>query len=78
MDLPALFIDLGIWLAHSLAFVVAASLLVPAYHAAFIALPVLWQALLLPGCRLSWLTGLGLALILAGVAAMQAVGRTRR
>jgi len=54
---------------------VRASLLVPAYNAAFIGLPVLWQVLLLPGYRLSWLTALGLALILAGVAAMQAVGR---
>jgi hypothetical protein len=52
-----------------------ASLLVPAYNAAFIGLPVLWQLLLLPAYRLTWLTGLGLALILAGVAAMQAVGR---
>ena len=54
---------------------VRASLLVPAYNAAFIGLPVLWQVLLLPGYHLTWLTGLGLALILAGVAAMQAVGR---
>jgi drug/metabolite transporter (DMT)-like permease len=54
---------------------VRASLLVPAYNAAFIGLPVLWQVLLLPGYRLSWLTALGLALILAGVAAMQAIGR---
>ena len=54
---------------------VRASLLVPAYNAAFIGLPVLWQVLLLQGYRLSWLTALGLALILAGVAAMQAIGR---
>ncbi len=54
---------------------VRASLLVPAYNAAFISLPVLWQVLLLPGYRFSWLTGLGLALILSGVAAMQAIGR---
>jgi drug/metabolite transporter (DMT)-like permease len=54
---------------------VRASLLVPAYNAAFIGLPVLWQVILLPGYRLTWLTGLGLASILAGVAAMQAVGR---
>ena len=54
---------------------VRASLLVPAYNAAFIGLPVLWQVLLLPGYRLSWMTALGLALILAGVAAMQAIGR---
>lgn len=54
---------------------VRASLLVPAYNAAFIGLPVLWQALLLPGTHLTRLTGVGLALILGGVAAMQAVGR---
>jgi hypothetical protein len=53
---------------------VRASLLVPAYNAAFIGLPVLWQMLLHPGYRLTWLTGVGLVLILAGVAAMQAVG----
>lgn len=57
---------------------VRASLLVPAYNAAFIGLPVLWQVFLLPGYHLTRLTGLGLALILAGVAAMQAVGRNQR
>jgi drug/metabolite transporter (DMT)-like permease len=49
-----------------------ASRLVPAYNAAFIGLPVLWQVLLLPGYRVSWLTGAGLALILSGVVVMQA------
>jgi drug/metabolite transporter (DMT)-like permease len=49
-----------------------ASLLVPAYNAAFIGLPILWQLLLLPGYRLSWLTVCGAVLILAGVAGMQA------
>jgi drug/metabolite transporter (DMT)-like permease len=48
-----------------------ASLLVPAYNAAFIGLPILWQLLLLPGYRLSWLTAAGTALVLAGVAGMQ-------
>jgi drug/metabolite transporter (DMT)-like permease len=52
-----------------------ASLLVPAYNAAYVALPVVWQALLLPAYRLSWVTAAGIGLIIAGVVAMQAAGR---
>ncbi|MFN3763778.1 MAG: hypothetical protein ACK4WK_11350 [Anaerolineae bacterium] len=51
------------------------SLLVPAYNATYIGLPVLWQTLLLPACQPSLLTGLGLGLILLGVVAIGAVGR---
>lgn len=54
---------------------VRASLLVPAYNAVFIGLPVLWQMLLLPGYHLTWFTVLGLALTISGVVAMQAIGR---
>lgn len=50
---------------------VRASLLVPAYNAAFISLPLLWQTFLLPGFHLSWLSIAGLFLILAGVVTMQ-------
>ncbi len=52
-----------------------ASLLVPAYNAAYIGLPVLWQTILLPGYRPTAFTGFSLALILSGVLAMGAVGR---
>lgn len=48
-----------------------ASLLVPAYNAAFIGLPVLWQALLLEAYRITAATLVGLLLILAGVVVMQ-------
>ncbi len=54
---------------------VRASLFVPAYNAAFIGLPVFWQLFLLPDYSLTAQTVLGLALIIGGVAAMQAVGR---
>lgn len=52
-----------------------ASLLVPAHNAAYIGLPVLWQIVLLPGYRPTWLASFGMVLILAGVVAMGAVGR---
>jgi drug/metabolite transporter (DMT)-like permease len=52
---------------------VRASLLVPAYNAAFIGLPILWQVFLLPGYHLFWLTGGGLCLIISGVVLMQAL-----
>ncbi len=55
---------------------VRASLLVPAYNAAFIGLPIVWQAILLPGFHITWMTGTGILFILAGVAGMQI--RTRR
>jgi drug/metabolite transporter superfamily protein YnfA len=51
---------------------VRASLLVPAYNAAFIALPVAWQAVLLPNYHPTWTTASGLVLIISGVAAMHA------
>ncbi len=57
---------------------VRVSLLVPAYNAAFISLPVFWQRILLPDYRLTWLILLSLALILYGVAAIGAVGRRNR
>ena len=56
---------------------VRASLLVPAYNAAFIGLPVLWQVLLLPAYRLSWLTGIGLLLVISGVLGMQSFKNSR-
>jgi drug/metabolite transporter (DMT)-like permease len=52
---------------------VRASLLVPAYNAVFIGLPVLWQTLLLPAYQPSWMTILGLILIVGGVAGMHAL-----
>lgn len=56
---------------------VRVSLLVPAYNAAFISLPVFWQLILLPDYSLTWLTLLSLALIVYGVVAIGAVGRRR-
>lgn len=56
---------------------VRASLLVPAYNAAFIGLPVFWQLFLLPDYSLTILTALGLTLIIGGVAAMQTVIQER-
>jgi drug/metabolite transporter (DMT)-like permease len=52
---------------------VRASLLVPTYNAVFIGLPVLWQTLLLPAYQPSWMTILGLILIVGGVAGMHAL-----
>lgn len=54
---------------------VRVSLLVPAYNAAFISLPVFWQLILLPDYSLTWFTLLSLALIVYGVVAIGAVGR---
>lgn len=56
---------------------VRASLLVPAYNAAFIGLPVFWQLFLLPDYSLTIWTALGLTLIIGGVAAMQTVIQER-
>ncbi len=50
---------------------VRASLLIPAYNAAFIGLPVVLQVFLLPAYRLSWLTAASLLLIIGGVTMMQ-------
>ncbi|MBM4464448.1 MAG: hypothetical protein FJ014_02575 [Chloroflexi bacterium] len=52
---------------------VRASLLVPAYNAAFIGLPIIWQVFLLPNYQLTWMTAVGLLLIICGVVAMQAL-----
>lgn len=52
---------------------VRASLLVPAYNAAFIGLPIIWQVFLLPNYHLTWMTAVGLLLIICGVVAMQAL-----
>ncbi len=51
---------------------VRASLLVPAYNAAFIGLPVVWQAFLLPNYHLTWVTVAGLLSIICGAIVMQA------
>jgi len=51
---------------------VRASLLVPAYNAAFIGFPVVWQAFLLPNYHLTWITVAGLLSIICGVIIMQA------
>ncbi|MEW5868376.1 MAG: hypothetical protein AB1894_03815 [Chloroflexota bacterium] len=56
---------------------VRASLLVPAFNAAYIGLPVAWQALLLPGYQITWVTVAGVLLILGGVAAMQTLTTSR-
>jgi len=50
---------------------VRASLLVPAYNAAFIGLPVVWQSILLPNYHLTWITIAGLLSIISGVIVMQ-------
>jgi drug/metabolite transporter (DMT)-like permease len=50
---------------------VPASLLVPVYNAAFIGLPVIWQAVLLPESRTTGFSVFGILLILAGVIGMQ-------
>lgn len=50
-----------------------ANLLVPVYNCTYIAVPVLLQALLLPGYRIFWTTLLGLGLIMAGFVCMRAL-----
>ena len=50
---------------------VPASLLVPVYNAAFIGLPVIWQAVLLPEGRTTGISVTGILLILVGVIGMQ-------
>ena len=52
-----------------------ANVLVPAYNCSYIAVPVLLQALLLPGYALTWTTWLGLGLIMAGFACLRGFGR---
>lgn len=52
---------------------VRASLLVPTDNAAFIGLPVVWQAFLLPNYRITQMTVAGLLLILSGGVAIQAL-----
>ena len=54
-----------------------ASVLVPAYNCSYIGVPVLLQALLLPGYALTWTTWLGLGLIMAGFACLRGFGRRR-
>jgi drug/metabolite transporter (DMT)-like permease len=51
---------------------VRASMLVPAYNAAFIGLPVIWQAFLLPDYVITSFTLTGMLLIISGVVVMQA------
>jgi hypothetical protein len=53
-----------------------ANLLVPAYNCAYIGIPVILQALLLPGYRLYWTTVVGLGLILAGIVFMRGLARS--
>ena len=54
-----------------------ANVLVPALNCSYIGVPVLLQALLLPGYSLSWMTWLGLGLIMAGFACLRGFGRWR-
>jgi len=49
-----------------------ANILVPAYNCSYVAVPLLLQALLLPGFILYWSTGLGLLLIMTGIVLMRA------
>ncbi len=48
-----------------------ANILVPALNCSFVAVPVILQAILLPGYALYWTTGLGLASIMAGIVLMR-------
>lgn len=48
-----------------------ANILVPAYNCSYVAVPVVLQALLLPGFALYWSTGLGLMLIMLGIVIMR-------
>jgi hypothetical protein len=52
-----------------------ASVLVPALNCTYIAVPVVLQALLLPGYEIYWTTSLGLGLIMAGFACLRGFGR---
>jgi hypothetical protein len=52
-----------------------ANVLVPAFNCTYIAVPVVLQALLLPGYAIYWTTWLGLGLIMAGFACMRGFGR---
>ncbi|MBN2152502.1 MAG: hypothetical protein JW839_13705 [Candidatus Lokiarchaeota archaeon] len=54
-----------------------ASLLVPAYDASYIIVPLLFQALLLPGFEIWWSTVAGAALVIAGIALMKGFTRER-
>jgi drug/metabolite transporter (DMT)-like permease len=53
-----------------------ASVLVPAYDTTYVLVPLLYQALLLPGFEIWWTTILGAATIIAGIALMR--GFTRK
>ncbi len=55
-----------------------ANILVPAYNCGYIAVPVVLQALLLPGYVLYWTTGVGLGLIMAGFVLVRGFGREER
>ncbi len=55
-----------------------ANILVPAYNCSYIAVPVVLQALLLPGYDLYWTTGLGLGLIMFGFVLVRGFGRGHR
>jgi hypothetical protein len=48
-----------------------ANILVPAYNCTYVAVPVILQALLLPGYALYWVTIVGLGLIMAGFVCMR-------
>jgi uncharacterized membrane protein len=55
-----------------------ANILVPAYNCSYVAVPVVLQALLLPGYDLYWTTGLGLGLIMFGFVRVRGFVRERR
>jgi hypothetical protein len=57
---------------------VRASQPVPAYNAAYIGLPVIWQVFLLPNYRLSWMSDAGILLIIGGVAGMQVFNKQNK
>jgi hypothetical protein len=52
-----------------------ANVLVPALNCTYIAVPVVLQALLLPGYEIYWTTSLGLGLIMVGFACLRGFGR---
>lgn len=52
-----------------------ASVLVPAYDSAYVLVPLVYQALLLPGYDLWWSTFTGAALVIAGIVLMRGLAR---
>jgi hypothetical protein len=55
-----------------------ASVLVPAYDTTYVLVPILYQALLLPGFEIWWTTFLGAATIITGILLMRGFARKEK